>query len=158
MAILRWRPAGQAVDRWDPFREIADIQHEMNRVFDSYFGRSGALAAPDRLWAPAMDMWETKDELMVALDLPGVSEKDVHVSITGELLSVRGERPQPETEVKPEGFYRSERWSGKFERSVNLPFPVQADRVSAVYRDGTLTIRLPKADEVKPKEIKISVQ
>jgi len=154
--IDRWRPYGTAVERWEPFRNVNDIQGEMNRLFDSFFGRPATVAAGERMWAPLVDMYETKDDLFVTLELPGVREKDVHVSITGDMLTVKGER-RFESDVKDEGYYRLERVYGKFERSMPLPIPVQADKVKATYRDGVLEIRLPKVEEVKPKEIKIDL-
>jgi HSP20 family protein len=135
---------------------VNDIQGEMNRLFDSFFGRPATVAAGERMWAPLVDMYETKDDLFVTLELPGVREKDVHVSITGDMLTVKGER-RFESDVKDEGHYRLERVYGKFERSMPLPIPVQADKVKATYRDGVLEIRLPKVEEVKPKEIKIDL-
>jgi HSP20 family protein len=157
MAMIdRWYPYGTAVERWEPFRNVNGIQGEMNRLFDSFFGRPATVAAGERMWAPLADMYETKDDLFVTLELPGVREKDVHVSITGDMLTVKGER-RFESDVKDEGYYRLERVYGKFERSVSLPIPVQADRVKATYRDGVLEIRLPKVEEVKPKEIKIDL-
>ena len=92
MAILRWRPMAQSVERWDPFREVGDFQSELNRVFDGFLGRSGTMPGGDRVWAPAVDMYETKDDLVVAAELPGVSEKEVQLSITGDVLSLKGER------------------------------------------------------------------
>ena len=152
--IDRRRPYG--TERWEPFRNVNDIQGEMNRLFDSFFGRPATVAAGERMWAPLVDMYETKDDLFVTLELPGVREKDVHVSITGDMLTVKGER-RFESDVKDEGYYRLERVYGKFERSMPLPIPVQADKVKATYRDGVLEIRLPKVEEVKPKEIKIDL-
>lgn len=156
MAIVRWRPFSQVVDRWEPFRDATDIQTEMNRLFDSFFGRPAQMAPTERAWAPMVDMYETKDELMVTAELPGVNEKEVHLSITGDVLTLRGERAHSQ-EVKQDSYYRGERWYGRFERSLPLPIPVQADKVKATYRDGVLTIKLPKAEEIKPKEIKIDV-
>jgi HSP20 family protein len=101
-------------------------------------------------------MYETKDELVIKADLPGMSEKDVQVSITGELLSLKGQRFEPE-DVKPEQYSRAERWAGRVERIFQLPIPVQADKVHATYRDGVLTVTLPKVEAVKPKDIKIDV-
>src|SRR5262249_10272946 len=128
----------------------------MNRLFDSFFGRPSTTAAGERFWTPLVDMYETKDDLFVVFELPGIREKDASVSITGDLLTVKGER-KLEHDPKDEGYYRLERVYGKFERSVPLPIPVQADKVKATYRDGVLEIRLPKVEEVKPKEIKIDV-
>jgi HSP20 family protein len=153
MTIVRWRPVSQSVERWDPFREVGDLQSEMHRMFDGFFGRS--LPGLDRVWAPAVDVFETKDDLVVTVELPGLSEKDIHLSITGDVLTIKGERGMAST--SPENAYRSERWYGKFERSLSLPIPVQADKVKATYRDGVLTINLPKAEELKPKAIKIDV-
>src|SRR5262249_23715110 len=84
--------------------------------------------------------------------LPGMSEKDVEVSITGDMLSLRGQRQDPET-VEPEHYFRGERWAGRVERVFQLPIPVQADNVKASYRDGVLTVTLPKVEAVKPREI-----
>ena len=156
MAILRWRPMGQSVERWDPLREVGDFQSEFNRVFDGVFGRAGKMPGGDRVWAPAVDMYETKDDLVVTAELPGVNEKEVQLSITGDVLSLRGERTLNQG-TKQESFHRGERWYGRFERHLSLPISVQADKVKATYRDGVLTITLPKAEEIKPKSIKIDV-
>ena len=153
MAIVRFRPFGNAVD---PFREFCDVQSEMNRLFDTFLGRTGQQGGMERVWAPAVDMYETKDELVVSAELPGLNEKDIHLSINGDMLSVRGERHWNQ-ETKQDTYYRTERWYGKFERTLPLPMPVQADKVKASYRDGVLTVTLPKVEEIKPKEIKIDV-
>ena len=154
MAIVRFRPFSQAVDS---FRDFGDMQAEVNRLFDNFIGRPAQQpGSMERVWAPAVDVYETKDALMVVAELPGLDEKDIHLSIIGDVLSVRGER-QWNQEVKQESYYRGERWYGKFERSLPLPMPVQADKVTAKYRDGVLTITLPKVEEIRPKEIKIDV-
>jgi HSP20 family protein len=151
MAIVRFRPSV------DPLRDFSEIQSEMNRLFDGFFGRPSQMqGAMERVWAPALDMYETKDELVVTADLPGLSEKDIHLSITGDMLTLRGERRWDQA-VKQESYFRGERWYGRFERAVPLPIPVQADKVKASYRDGVLIIKLPKTEEIKPKEIKIDV-
>jgi HSP20 family protein len=156
MAIDRWRPFGTTLERWEPLRNLGDIQGEMNRLFDSFFSRPATGAAGERVWAPLVDMHETKDDLFITFELPGIREKEVSVSITGDVLTVKGER-KLEHDLKDEAYHRLERVYGRFERSVPLPMPVQADRVKATYRDGMLEIRLPKVEEVKPKEIKIDV-
>lgn len=156
MPIERWRPFGSTLDQWEPFRGLTDIQSEVNRLFDNFFGRPAGLGVVERVWAPAMDMSETKDDLVVTFELPGVKEKEVHVSITNDILTIKGERTQSQ-EVKDENYHRLERWYGKFERNIPLPMPVQTDKVRAAYRDGVLEIKLPKAEAVKPKEIKIDV-
>ncbi len=157
MAMDRWRPFGMAVmERWEPSRHISDAQSEMNRLFDSFFGRSSTIASGERMWAPLADMYETKDDLILTFELPGVQEKKVSVSITGDMLTVKGERSL-DRDLKDEGHYRLERVYGRFERSIPLPIPVQGDKVKATYRDGVLEIRLPKAEELRPKEIKIDI-
>ena len=139
--------------RWEG---LSDIQQEMNHLFESFLGRPATMTTGDRLWVPLVDMYETKDDLHIAFEVPGVREKEVSVSITGDLLTVKGERKWG-SEQTDDSYHRLERVYGKFERSVALPVPVQADKVKAAYRDGVLEIRLPKAEEVKPKEIKIDV-
>lgn len=157
MAMERWRPYGTTMERREPFRNGADIQTEVNRLFDTFFGRpSSASAQAGRAWAPAVDMYETKDDLMLTVELPGVREKDVTVSITGDLLSVKGER-RFEHDVKEQRLLHVERVYGNFERLVQLPIPVQTDKVTASYRDGVLEIKLPKTEEIKPREIKVDI-
>ena len=108
------------------------------------------------MWAPVLDVHETKDELILNFELPGVREKDVSLSITGDLLAVKGERGF-DRDSRDESTHHIERVYVKFERSVQLPMPVQAEKVKATYRDGVLEVRLPMAEEVKPKAIKIDI-
>ena len=151
MALVRLRPLSSAVD---PFRDLSDMQSEMNRLFDGFFGRPSQNAGVERVWTPAVDMYETTEDFVVKAELPGLSEKDIHLSITGDVLTLRGER-QWSHDVAEQSYYRGERWFGKFERALPLPIAVQADKVKANYRDGVLTITLPKVEEIKAKEIKI---
>lgn len=155
MAMERWRPFGTA-ERWQPFHQMSEIQAEMNRPFDSVFGPPDSVSTGERIWAPLCDVRETKDDLVFSSEIPGVSEKDVNVSITGDLLTVKGER-KLEQQFNEGSYHRLERAHGTFERTVQLPMPVQSDKVTATYRDGVLTVKVPKAEEVKPKEIKIDV-
>jgi HSP20 family protein len=154
MALIRFRPFPQALD---PSRDVMDIQTQMNRLFDNFFGQPGQPWQPgmvERAWTPPVDMYETKNEVVVAVDLPGVNEKDIRLSITGDLLTIQGER-QWSDQTREAGHYRQERWFGKFERALSLPIPVETGQVKATYRDGVLTVKLPKTEGVKPKEIKI---
>jgi HSP20 family protein len=157
MATTRWSPFG-TIDRWDPFRGLGDIQSEMNRLFDSFSGRQAPMAATgERMWLPAVDVRESKDDIVLSFDIPGVREKEIQLSITGDLLTVKGERRFEQHEGNDESWHRVERVYGKFERTVQLAVPVQADKVTATYRDGVLEVKLPKAQEVKPREIKIDL-
>src|SRR2546428_13771073 len=151
---LRWGKA----ERGNHLRTMTEIRGAATRLFNSFAGRPTAVATGSaaRMWAPVLDMHETKDDLVLNFELPGVREKDVSVSITGDLLTVKGERGL-DRDVTDESYRHVERVYGKFERSVQLPMPVQADKVKATYRDGMLEVTLPKADEVKPKEIKIDI-
>ena len=154
MAMERWRPFG-TMERWEPFR-VSDIQSEVNRLFDNFFGRPAVSTGGGRTWLPPVDMYASKDDVVVSVELPGVNEKDVTVSMTGDLLTIKGER-RFENEVKEQDLLHVERTYGKFERMIQLPMAVQSDRVKATYRDGVLEIKLPKAEELKPKEIKIDL-
>src|SRR6266480_7793793 len=151
MAMERWSPFATSLERWEPFREI---ESEMNRLFDGFLSRPTAIAtgAGTRVWMPVLDMYETKDDLILNFELPGVREKDVTLSITGDVLTLKGERAF-DSDVTGENYHHVERVFGKFERSVQLPMEVQADKVQATYRDGMLEVKLPKAEEVKPREI-----
>ena len=155
MAVMRWH--NQGLEPWSAARDIDEVQAEMNRLFGRFFGQPTQSGVSERVWAPVADMYETKDDLVIKLDLPGMNEKDVQVSITGDLLSVKGQRLETQ-EVNQESYYRTERWAGRFERIFQLPIPVQADKVRATYREGVLTVTLPKVEAVKPKDIKIDVQ
>ena len=128
-----------------------------NGLQRSFLGRPVAVAAPaTRSWRPAVDMHETKDELVLTVEVPGVSEKDVTVSITGDVLSIKGER-RWDDEAKDRQYLHAERVYGQFERLIQLPMAVQAHKVKATYRDGVLQITLPKAEELKPRQIKIDI-
>jgi HSP20 family protein len=148
----RWR-----IRQFDPFRELSDMRAEINQAFETYFGGRPRMAPSERAWAPPIDVYETREQLVVTVELPGVPEKDIHLSMTGDVLSLRGQRGIA-AEVPQENYHRIERWSGTFERHVQLPIPVQAEKIRASYRDGVLEIRLPKLEEVKPREIKIEVR
>lgn len=157
MAIERWRPF-VSVERWDPFRNMSDIQGEVNRLFDGFLGRptTSTTGTAMRPWAPVVDMHETKDEIVLNFEIPGVTDKDLSLSIMDDVLTLKGERAL-NRDSKDESVSHVERVYGKFERSVQLPMGVQADKVKATYRGGVLEVKLPKAEEVKPKAIKIDV-
>lgn len=149
MALIRFRPFSQ-----DLSRDLTDIQTQMSRLFDNFVGQPASSAMVERVWAPAADVYETKDEVVVTAELPGLNEKDIHLSLTDDVLTIKGER-QWTGEGREGGHFHRERWFGKFERSFPLPMPVATDQVKATYRDGVLTVKLPKAEENKAKEIKI---
>lgn len=145
-----------ALVRWTPFRDLISIQDEMNRMFED-FVRRPVVESGQGVWLPVMDISETEDRITVRLDLPGVEKEDVTISITGDILCVKGEKKQ-EKEVQGENFHRIERTYGSFYRSIELPNRVSADKVVARFKNGVLTIELPKAEEVKPKAIEIKTE
>jgi len=138
------------------FQHVSLLEAEISRALDAYFGFRPDPAAPERAWAPPIDVYETRDDLVVSVELPGLQERDIHLAMTGDLLTLRGRRG-PTAGPPQERYHRIERWSGPFERHIRLPIPVQTDRIRATYRDGVLEIRLPKRDEARPREIKIEV-
>ena len=155
MAMERWRPIG-AVDRWDPFRNLSDIQGEVNRLFDTFGSRPAGRSA-GTTWLPLVDMHETTDALVLTVDLAGVQEKDIGLSITGDMLSIKGERRWLAVQDKGQQVLHSERPYGPFERLIQLPFAIQGDKVKASSRDGVLQISLPKSDELRPRQITIDI-
>jgi HSP20 family protein len=148
MAIIRWNPQGP------PMRDLVTMHEEMNRLFDSAFGRPGARAALD--FAPVVDIEETPEQFVIRADLPGVAQKDIKVNVMGDTLTVRGERHQDCSE-RDGNWLRCERAHGTFERAFNLGSPVKAGDVKAAYKDGVLEIRVPKAEEAKLREIEVKV-
>lgn len=140
-----------AIVRWDPSPEVDSLQSEVNRLFDGFFG-SGSSAR--RRWIPAMDLVETKDELVLVADLPGMSEKDIAIEVRDNVLAISGER-KDERRENGRGFHRAERTFGSFSRSLTLPRGVEADRVSARFDQGVLEVHIPKPEERKPHRVAI---
>jgi HSP20 family protein len=140
-----------ALVRWEPVRELSSLQSEMNRVFSTFFDDNGGST---RRWAPAMDLVERDDHLVLTADLPGLSEDDVRIEVQDNVLTVSGDR-KAEHEEKREGYYRMERAYGSFSRSVTLPEGIDADRIDASFDKGVLEVRIPKPEERKPHRIAI---
>jgi HSP20 family protein len=149
------------MDEWSSLRSVSDVQGEVNRLFDSVYGGSTRAAVSGaRPWAPSVDARETEDELVFTVEIPGVQEKDLSVTIMGDFLTVKGERREQaskENGAKDPTWRHVERVYGKFERTFQISMPVQTDKVRATYRDGVLEIRLPKTEALKPRQIKIEV-
>lgn len=148
-----------ALVRWDPTREVATLQGEMNRLFSSFFdtpGSGGNGGSQMRRWVPAMDLVETGDAFVLKADLPGMSEDDVNIEIEKSVLTISGER-KTEHEDREAGYYRVERAAGYFARSLTLPDGVDAEQVKAAFEDGVLTVRIPKPEETKPTRVRIGV-
>lgn len=153
MAVERWRP--RWFRRWEPFREL---EEEMERLFEEWpFGPWTRRALVAREWAPRVDMFDRADKVIVKAELPGVKKEDIEISVTGGVLTIKGER-KVEEEVKDEEYYCCERFQGTFYRAIQLPTDVEREKIEANYADGILEITLPRVPEVKPKKIEVKVK
>ena len=144
--------------RWEPLRELSSLQHEMNRLFNTVFDAPAATGngTAARRWIPAMDLVETADHFVLKADLPGMTESDVTIEIEKNVLTVSGER-KTELEDKHDGYYRLERASGAFSRSLTLPEGIDADAVAAAFDNGVLEVRIPKPVQAQPRRVQIAV-
>jgi HSP20 family protein len=144
--------------RWNPARDYLKVQDEMNRMVDRFFspdlfdeGVFGTSA-----WVPSMNVREDNDNFNISVELPGLSKDDVNLTLKDGTLTIEGERKQEE-EKEGGNYHRVERRYGKFLRSFKLPMHVQDDKIEATFKDGILNIMLPKAEEVKPKQIEVKI-
>jgi len=151
MTLMRWSPTTLT-----PLSDLPIIQDEVNRLFDSIFTRGTLRGDLNGIFTPSVDIQETAEEFVLKADLPGVSQKDVKVTVMGDTLTIRGERKQ-ENATKNGSHHRLERSYGMFERSFSLGTPVRNDQVKAQYRDGVLEVHVPKADEARTREIEVQV-
>ena len=149
--------------RFNPVRDLLNVEREFNRMFRTFEDRFGLSKKEDSengydnaVWMPLTDIFEDKDNYRIKADLPGIKKNDVKISYSTGELSISGERIQEE-ESKDSKSHRVERTYGKYFRSFTLPKEIKEDKIKAEFKDGQLTITIPKAEEVKPKEIEISV-
>ena len=144
-----------AVIRWDPFRDLNSLQDRMNRLFeDANRGSRPEDASSTTAWSPAVDIHETDVEIVVQAELPGMDRKDIELNLENNVLTLRGNR-EFEKEDKDENYHRIERAYGGFSRSFSIPAVVDDAKIRADYKEGVLTIALPKTQKAKPKQIKI---
>lgn len=147
--------ASGSLSRWDPFRDISKAQDQLNRFLeDAFIRRSNDSSLTT--WAPEVDIHETQDSLVLEADLPGMDEKDLDIRVENNMLTIRGDR-KFEKKVSEENYLRVERAYGSFSRSFSLPNTLNPDSVKAEYRNGVLTIRVPKREEAKPRQVKVNV-
>ena len=137
-----------AIIRWDPFREMSTVQNRFDRLFDSVWG------GRQEAWLPAVDVFDTKDAVVLKAELPGMDPEAIQIEVEDNVLTIKGER-RFEEKVDEERYYRVERRFGSFQRSLALPQGVKTDEIQAGYEDGILEVRVPKADEEKPKKIEV---
>jgi HSP20 family protein len=138
--------------RWEPLREIASLQNEMSRFLNTAF--EGGNGRTTRTWVPAVDVWETDDELVYAFDLPGIPEEAINVEFEDGGLTVSAERERTD-EVSDERFYRFERRFGSFSRTLSLPQGIDESAIKADYKDGVLEIHVRKPEQPKPRRIQV---
>jgi HSP20 family protein len=141
---------------WKSFGEINRLRREMDDIFNRIFGETPLSKIGFGRWQPLVDISETDTHLIVKAELPGIDAKDVDISITGDRLTIKGEKQQ-EKEEKEENYYRSERYYGAYQRVIDLPASVEEDKTEASFDKGILTITLPKVEKIKKKKIKIKV-
>jgi HSP20 family protein len=154
MSLIRYQSpelsTWPALDRW------ADLRDELNSLFDlpmtGNFARQAQLFSG---WTPALDLYQNNDNVVAVVELPGMRKEDIDISLHDGMLTIAGERQSSSSEG--ENAERTERFSGKFRRSITLPSRVDADKVSASYKDGVLTVTLPKAEEAKPKKVEVTI-
>jgi HSP20 family protein len=144
MALVRFKPA----------RDLTNFPDEMGRMMERFLGRDFAETAN---WYPRVDITETDDDIVIVAELPGVTKDDVKLTVQEGVLTIRGEK-KASKEVDEDSYHRCERVYGSFSRSFTLPRTVASDKVKATFKDGLLKVSLPKAEEVKPKEIDIAVE
>lgn len=140
-----------AVVRFDPFRDITALRDDMNRLFSRTFG-DGPTAGSS--WSPAIDIFDTADAIVLKAELPGLKAEDIDIQVDDDVLTLTGER-RFEDRVEEGRYHRIERAYGRFQRSVTLPPNVKVDEISANVDHGVLEVRVPKADEAKPRKIAV---
>ena len=141
---------------WSPVEQLSTLREEINRLFDSPFGELTRRLDLFNGWTPALDLYEDTDNLIVKAELPGMKREEIDISVHDGTLTISGERKYEEKNRDAEP-YRSERFLGRFHRTLALPKPVQSDKATANYKDGILTVILPKTEEAKPKQIQVNV-
>jgi len=156
MTMTPWRPRDVW---WDPQNDLELFRRQFGGFFGFPQARSpeGEAGLLEGAWNPALDIYDSKDAVLVHVDIPGMRKEDIDVSVHGKTLIIKGEKMQ-ERELKDEEFVRTERFYGTFNRAVTLPVVVDAGKVQAVYKNGVLELTLPKKEESKPKQIKVEVK
>lgn len=141
--------------RWEPAREMISLRDAMDHLLNEAFTHPLGLTPTTQV--PAIDLYQTDDEVVVRAALPGLKAEDVHISVTGDLLTLKGQFSE-KAETKEKAYHLREQRHGSFERTISLPTDVLADKAKAEFEDGVLTVTLPKAEEVKPKMISVKAK
>ncbi len=155
MSLIRYQ--SPELSAWPSFDRWANLRDEMNSLFE--LPSMGNLARQAQLfsgWTPALDLYQNSDNVVAVVELPGMRKEDIDISLHDGMLTIAGERQSSSGEG--DDAERTERFSGKFRRSISLPTRVDAGKVSATYKDGILTVTLPKAEEAKPKKVEVTIE
>lgn len=157
--VVHERKPDKEVTVWRPFKELEDMERQMDEYMGFPFWRTMWRRRPfeGMAWAPAIEVVEQDDKYLIKLELPGVKESDVDVSVSGDTLTISGEK-KSDSETKRKGYHYSESSYGSFSRSITLPSTINADKIEANYDKGILEISLPKSPEIKPKKIAIAAK
>lgn len=155
MTLMRWQRPETSF--WTPFRQLSSLRDEIDRLFESPLASLGEGTQFLSGWMPPVDVLEDKDNIIVKAEVPGMKREDIDISLHDGVLTLSGERKGDEQHADAET-YRSERFLGRFQRTVTLPNPVDVDKVKATYKDGILTVTLPKTEDAKPKHIEVNVK
>ncbi len=142
---------------WRPYGEISPFRKEMDDLWSRFFGETPFARRLTEEWSPSVDISETEESFVIKAELPGLEAKDVNVSISGDLLIIKGEKKKEEEE-KDEHHYCAERYYGSFQRTFQLPTGVHGDKIEATFDKGVLKVTLPRIEEAKKKEIEIKVK
>lgn len=146
-----------AIVRYNPLKELRAMQEQMTRLLDMAWNREPGEEMKEGIWQPPVDIFEDKDEVVIKVELPGIDQKDIDIKIEDNTLTIRGERKHDDS-VKKENYHRIERFYGSFQRSFALPQNINQNGIKATCEKGVLSVILPKAEEAKPKQIKVEVK
>jgi len=155
MSLVRYQTPASVI--WPSFDRWAILRNDLDSLLDMpFWADSSRQSQLFSGWAPALDLYQSDDNIVAVVELPGMRKEDIEISLQDGTLIISGERKEETNQTN--GATRTERYTGKFRRSITLPSRVDVNKVSATYRDGVLTVTLPKAEEAKPKQIKISAK
>ena len=148
-----------ALVKWDPFRDVAELQNRINHMFEDSFGRSKDREDEMNMyaWRPVVDIYETETGIALAVELPGISKENVSVEVKENILTLKGER-RANPDIKEDNYYRQERCYGTFQRSFTLHHNIQPNLIKAKFKDGVLEIEIPRPEDEQPKPITVNVE
>ena len=149
------RHAGAEPAPWSPVERLSTLRQEMDRLWELTFpGRNTTFFSG---WSPILDLFDSEDRLIAKIELPGLKRENIDIAYQEGVLHVTGERKPEDPGSKETQPYRTERFTGRFQRSITLPVPIQVEKIQATYQDGILTVSMPKSEEAKPHKIEVSI-